>query len=150
MFERGGHALDSCMWRGLYRPNSLHHALKCVLSLLLLLAAGVRGPKPGNAAEQGRPGHPAGSVRMEPGATHGVRCVCRLQAAGHARDWYPVPPHPPGLHPCCSLLAAYAHTHTPSRFFFVCRGVEGVAARTYLGVTIKVEDGLWLTARPRV
>jgi hypothetical protein len=32
---------------------------------------------------------------------------------------------------------------------FMCRGEAGVAARTYLGVTIKVQDGLWLTAKPR-
>jgi hypothetical protein len=31
----------------------------------------------------------------------------------------------------------------------LCRGEAGVAARTYLGVTIKVQDGLWLTATPR-
>lgn len=28
-------------------------------------------------------------------------------------------------------------------------GEEGVASRTYLGVTIKVDGGLWLCAQPR-
>jgi hypothetical protein len=40
-----------------------------------------------------------------------------------------------------AMLCAFAIIH---------RGEAGVTARTYLGVTIKVRDGLWLRATPRV
>lgn len=42
------------------------------------------------------------------------------------------------------LLAGYEWSLAPRM-----GGEAGVAARTYLGVTIKVQDGLWLTATPR-